>query len=187
MITPEQLVAHTKFDHSRYVAKISKILALKTGYSAEEACIIEQAALYHDVGKTDVPPHILNKPGKLTPKEFEVVKTHTENGYEKIMGVIDVLKIASEVAREHHERLDGSGYRKMIGSEISSYAKLIAVVDVFDALISKRPYKKGWDTSNVIKYLIEYNNHFDNQIVMCLVSILNEVLLVYKENDILGA
>jgi HD-GYP domain-containing protein (c-di-GMP phosphodiesterase class II) len=84
------------------------------------------------------------------------------------------------VAKEHHERLDGSGYHKLLGEHITPYSRLICIADVFDALISRRIYKEPWDVSNVIDYLKKNDNHFDSVIVDCLVSALNDVLVIYK-------
>lgn len=183
MITLEQLVSSTNYDHSQQVAKISRIIALKAGYSTDEAAAIEQAALFHDVGKTTITPDILNKPGSLTPEEFEIVKTHTEAGYEQIMEAIRILLIAAAVAKEHHERLDGSGYLRMPGSDINPYARLISIADVFDALVSRRSYKEPWDATRAIRYLTEHGNHFDHAIVDCLTGSIDEVLLAYKTNS----
>gem|GEM_PF-1199053 len=180
MTTLEQLIANTNYDHSRYVAKISRIIAMKAGYSIAEAEIIEQAGLLHDVGKSSISPHILNKPGILTAVEYETVKKHTESGYQQIMDVIKTLTIAASVVKEHHERLDGSGYMSLSNGNISPYSRLIAVADVFDALISKRVYKESWNINSVIQYLTAHDNYFDHIIVICLVSVINELISLYK-------
>jgi HD-GYP domain-containing protein (c-di-GMP phosphodiesterase class II) len=180
MTTLEELVANTNFNHSRHVAQISKIIAIKAGYSNDETTIIEQSGLLHDVGKIDLPFGILNKPGGLTVDEYNLVKKHTENGYRRIMEIIRLLTIAADVAREHHERLDGSGYLHLTGGNISRYAKLISVADVFDALISRRSYKEPWDVQSILQYLTNHENHFDHTIVGYLISAINEVLSTYK-------
>jgi HD-GYP domain-containing protein (c-di-GMP phosphodiesterase class II) len=180
MITIEQLLSNTNYSHSRNVAKISRIIAKEAGYSDDETAIIEQAALFHDVGKSDISPGVLNKPGRLTPGEYEIVKTHAEAGYKQIMEAVKTLTAAASVAREHHERLDGSGYIGIPGSHINPYARLIAVIDVFDALISRRSYKQSWDAGTALQYLAENENHFDSIIVGCLARVIDEVLLLYK-------
>ena len=182
MTTIENLLSNTNFKHSRHVSKISKLIAAKAGYSEDEVQIIEQAGLLHDVGKTAISSNILNKPDALTPEEYELIKKHTDIGYQKIMETIKILTVAASVAKEHHERLDGSGYHKLSGENINPYAKLIMVADVFDALVSRRSYKKAWDTENAIKYLTEHENHFDPDIVRCLISIIDELMLLYKTN-----
>ena len=179
MITIEKLVSNATFNHSRQVSQISKIIARKAGYPEEEIIIIGQAALLHDVGKSDIPLEILNKPGALTAEEYDLVKKHTENGYQQIMKTIKSLMIAAEVAKNHHERLDGSGYMNLSSDNINPYAKLISVADVFDALVSRRVYKESWDVETVVQYLTDHNHHFDNIIVGHLISAITEVLSTY--------
>jgi HD-GYP domain-containing protein (c-di-GMP phosphodiesterase class II) len=144
-----QLVENTEFEHSKNVARISELLALRAGYAESEAAVIAQAALCHDVGKTGIPAYILNKPSSLTREEFEIVKTHTDIGHEQIMTVAEVLSAAARTAREHHERPDGNGYLRLSEREIHPYAKLVAIADVFDALYSKRAYKEAWGLSDI--------------------------------------
>ena len=180
MTALEKLVKDANYKHCRQVANISKIIAARAGYSADEALIIEQAALLHDVGKNHVPHEILNKKGRLTPEEYEIIKTHTEAGYGQIMDTIESLKISAAVAKEHHERGDGSGYLKMTDSFINPYAKLISAADVFDALVSRRIYKNAWDIQSVIGYLKDSNNHFDQFLVRCLIDGLDDVLRLYE-------
>jgi len=98
MIIIEQLLSNTKYSHSCNVAKISKLVALNAGYPDDEASVIEQAALLHDIGKTAIPSDILNKPDVLTKEEFEIVKTHTEAGYGQIMEAVKILTISAAVA-----------------------------------------------------------------------------------------
>lgn len=176
----EQLMVDANFKHSRNVSSISKIIALAYGYNKKEAGEIEQAALFHDIGKTAIPPAILNKQGPLTPEEFTAVKNHTEAGHARLMEAVGLLMVAAAVAKEHHERLDGSGYLRMPGSDMNPYARLISIADVFDALLSRRAYKPSWGVTETIQYLNDHTDHFDNEIVRCLISELDSVLLVYK-------
>ena len=182
MTNIEKLIADSNFKHSKKVAQISRIVAANAGFSENEVSIIEQAALLHDVGKASIPPQILNKPDVLTPEEFEIVKTHAEAGHSQIMEAIKILNVSADVAKEHHEKLDGSGYHKISGNDINPYSRLISIVDVFDALVSKRVYKESWDVSSVIQYLTVNNNHFDRVIVNCLVSVIGQILVLYKPN-----
>ena len=174
MTNIEKLISDSNFEHSKNVAKISKIIASNSGFTEDEISIIEQAALLHDVGKSSVPPQILNKPDILTPEEFEIVKKHADAGYLQIMETIKILNVSASVAKEHHEKLDGSGYHKIHGTNISPYARLISIADVFDALLSKRVYKESWDVTSVIQYLTVNENHFDRIIVNSLVCILQK-------------
>ena len=184
MTSLEQLVSYTNYAHSRNVAKISRLLAIRYGYSQSEADAIEQAALFHDIGKNSVPPGILNKPGRLTPEEYEIVKTHTSAGHTQIMEAIRLLEIAAAVAKEHHERLDGSGYLLMPGSDINPYVRLISVADVFDALVSRRPYKEPQSISEALQYLGENSDSFDAGIVSCLACEVDILRPLYKNCDV---
>ena len=183
-MTPlEQLASSTNYSHSRNVAQISRIVAVRFGYNKTEADTIEQAALYHDVGKSVIPREILKKPGALTPEEFAIIKTHTEAGHSLIMDAVGLLQVSAAVAKEHHERLDGSGYLQIPGRELNPYTKLISVADVFDALISRRAYKQPWKITDVVKYLTDHAHYFDPEIVRCLVSEIDNVLLVYNKQS----
>ena len=178
------LVESTCFTHSRQVSKISELLAERAGYTSDEAAIIGQAALYHDIGKTEIPVHILNKPGALTSEEFEVVKTHTTLGFNKINETIDILSIAADICRDHHERPDGAGYGGVSEGDIHPYTKLITVADVFDALYSKRAYKEAWDIDRIRTFFREQAGaQFDAVIVTLLLSILDKILSLYQEEN----
>ena len=178
----DTLVENTCFAHSRQVSKISALLAECAGYSPDQAAIIEQAALYHDIGKSDIPEYILNKPGALTPEEFAVVKTHTALGYDKIRDTINILSAAADVCRDHHERPDGAGYRGM--TNIHPYTKLISVADVFDALYSKRAYKAGWSVAEIRDYFKACSGtQFDEGIVALLFSVIDRILLLYQPEN----
>ena len=177
----DTLIEGTCFDHSRQVARISTVLAQKAGYTPSETAAIEQAALYHDIGKTSIPDAILNKPGPLTPEEFAVVKTHTELGYQKIAEAVGILTVAGDVCRDHHERPDGAGYGGLCGSAIHPYAKLISVADVFDALYSKRAYKDAWDIARIRAFFqAQAGTQFDAEAVKLLFSALGLILPLYQ-------
>ncbi|MDL2288475.1 HD domain-containing protein [Oscillospiraceae bacterium OttesenSCG-928-F05] len=175
------LAEATQFSHSRFVSELSTILARRAGYSPEETMIIQQAALYHDIGKTFIPKEILNKPGPLTSEEFEIVKTHTAIGYEKIIEIIGVLCAAAVVAGTHHEKWDGSGYMGLEGPNIHPYARLISVADVFDALLAKRPYKEPWAIEDIAAYFdTQAGKQFDAGIVQLLLQSLEEIAGLYN-------
>lgn len=179
----QALITATQYEHSRQVARISGLLAEKAGYPPDEVSIITQAAALHDIGKAAVPKHILNKPGALTPEEYEIIKTHTQIGYDQITGAIRVLSAAAVVCKEHHERLDGSrGYIGLTGENIHPYARLIAVADVYDALVSRRVYKKPWDVRDICGYFREQaGKQFDGFIVGLLLGMIDDILLLYSE------
>lgn len=180
----ETLIDSTNFAHSRQVSKISALLAANAGYASEEVSVIEQAALYHDIGKAAVPVAILNKPGALTPDEFAIVKTHTEAGARQLQELADVLTIASQIAREHHERCDGSGYMNLRGSEMHPFSKLISVVDVFDALYSRRSYKEAWEIGKIRDLFEKQACQFDPDIVKLLFLNIEKILNLYHTENV---
>jgi putative nucleotidyltransferase with HDIG domain len=129
--------------HQRRVAALATAIARELGVSKQAVRGLEIAATIHDIGKINVPAEILAKPGKLTPVEFELIKTHAEAGYQILKGV-DFPWPVAEMIRQHHERLDGSGYpRGLKAAEILREAKILAVADVVEAMSSHRPYRQG--------------------------------------------
>lgn len=177
----QAFINKTDFAHSRKVSELSGLLAGYMGYSGSEAEIIEQAALFHDIGKCDIPPEILGKPGGLTSQEFEIVKTHTLLGGERIKEALQILFAAYLVANNHHEKLDGTGYNGLLSDKIHPYAKLVSVADVFDALASKRAYKDAWSIDDVFGYLKNQSGtQFDVEIVAILLAHKNEVAALYR-------
>ncbi len=133
-------------NHVSRVAEYSYVLALEYGLSEEEASLLRMASPMHDIGKIGIPDTILTKPGKLTPEEFEVIKTHTTIGYEILkQSKRDIMKMAARLALEHHERWDGSGYpHGKKRDEIHIMSRITCLADVYDALSHKRVYKEAW-------------------------------------------
>jgi HD-GYP domain-containing protein (c-di-GMP phosphodiesterase class II) len=121
------------------------------------------AGLMHDLGKAAMPAEVLNKPGKLTDAEFEIIKTHPEEGHRLLLTGSNVDPVVLDVCLHHHEKVDGSGYPKGLKSdEISLFAKMGAVCDVYDAITSNRPYKAGWDPAESLRKMAEWSKgHFD--------------------------
>jgi putative two-component system response regulator len=129
----------------------------------------------HDIGKISVSSTILNKPGPLDAEEWEVMKKHTDLGYKICMPLKTNLGMALEVIRYHHEKLDGSGYPEgLMGSEIPPVAQVMAVVDIYDALITDRPYRKGMDKEKVISILRDEGaqGKLDLQIIEYLIEMI---------------
>lgn len=129
------------------------------------------AGMLHDLGKAAMPQDVLNKPGKLTPEEFEVIKQHTVRGYEMLLEGANVSDGVKDVARHHHERVDGTGYPDgLAGDQISLLARMGAVCDVYDAVTSERPYKSGWDPSQALAQMATWKGHFDTMIFQSFVK-----------------
>ena len=155
-------------NHVKRVAKYSKLLALKYGLSEEESELLKMASPMHDIGKVGIKDEILNKPGKLTDKEFKIMKTHSTLGYNMLKNSDKpIIKAAAIVAREHHEKWDGTGYpRKLKGEEIHIFGRITAVADVFDALGSNRVYKKAWKDEDIFNFLKEQKGkHFEPKLI----------------------
>jgi HD-GYP domain-containing protein (c-di-GMP phosphodiesterase class II)/ribonuclease BN (tRNA processing enzyme) len=155
-------------NHVKRVAEYSRILALAYGMGAEEAELLKQASPMHDIGKIAIPDSVLNKPGRFNAEERRVMDTHAELGYNMIKGSKRaLLKAASHVAYEHHEKWNGKGYpRQLKGEEIHIYGRITAIADVFDALGSDRVYKKAWDDERIFKLFKEERaEHFDPVLV----------------------
>ncbi len=136
--------------HVKRVALYADIICRGLGISEEESWKISQASKMHDVGKIIVPLEILEKAGKLTPEEFEIVKKHTDYGKKMLENSPgELMQLGAVIAYEHHERWDGTGYHGLKGEEIHPAARCVALADVFDALVSKRPYKEAWSLEKV--------------------------------------
>ena len=165
-------------NHIRRVAHYSRLIALKYGATEEEADILKIASTLHDVGKISIPDSILLKPGKLTEEEFEIMKTHAVVGNEILCNSNKpILQIASEIALEHHERYDGTGYpRGISGDQIGIYSRIVSLTDVFDALATDRVYKKKWEFSKIVEYIKEQRGkQFDPKIVDIFLDNLDEI------------
>jgi len=150
--------------HVKRVGAYSHLLALKYGLSQETAELARLAAPMHDVGKIGIPDAILNKPGKLTPAEFEVIKTHTIIGHDILKGAKEtILKTAATIALQHHERWDGSGYPQQLReTQIDILARITKIADVFDALSFRRVYNEAWNIDLIVKLFQEgRGTHFD--------------------------
>jgi putative two-component system response regulator len=165
--------------HIKRIQAYSELIALKCGMSTENAEQLGLASSMHDLGKIGIPDHILLKSGKLTPEEFEAMKLHTVIGAKALAdGQSDLLRVAYRVALYHHERWDGQGYpHGLSGENIPLEARIVGLVDVFDALLSKRPYKDPFPLDKVIEIIqSERGKHFDPNIIDFFLSHLDEIL-----------
>ena len=149
--------------HSVAVCAMMIALARQLALSEADVQAAGVAGLLHDIGKALLPMDLLNKPGKLTPAEFLIVKTHPMLGFQLLSDSKSPDPMALEVCLQHHEKADGSGYPKGLkGTEISLYAKMGAVCDVYDAITSNRPYKAGWDPAESMRQMgLWAEGHFD--------------------------
>jgi len=162
--------------HIRRVGDLAWRVALQLGVSPRDAEMIRLAAPLHDLGKVAIPDEILLKPGRLTEAEFEIVKRHTEVGTRILSGSRSrLLQLAEEIAATHHERWDGAGYPGGLAhDEIPLSGRIIAVVDVFDALTSRRPYKTAWPEDRALAEIERLSGaHFDPEVVRAFRSALH--------------
>jgi putative nucleotidyltransferase with HDIG domain len=153
-------------NHTLRVMEMSLQLAERMGIKNEDLIHIKRGALLHDIGKMGVPDHILHKPGPLTDEEWVIMRRHPQFAYE-MLSPISYLHRALDIPGCHHEKWDGSGYpRGLKGEQIPLAARLFAIVDVWDALRSDRPYRKAWPDEKVMDYIKEESGkHFDPQVV----------------------
>lgn len=166
-------------NHVKRVAKYAKLLSLKYGMSNRSSDIIKISSVMHDIGKLAVPNYILNKPFKLTKEEFEIIKTHSEIGYNIFKNSSNILlRLGAIISLEHHERYDGTGYPYGIkGDEIHIAGRIIAIADVFDALCSKRSYKDAWNIDSILDYFREKKGtHFDPFLTDILIKNIDEII-----------
>jgi putative nucleotidyltransferase with HDIG domain len=158
--------------HSVAVCAMMVGLAKQLGLNEEQTRLAGMAGLMHDLGKALMPMEVLNKPGKLTEAEFNIIKTHPVEGHRMLLSGRDVDPIVLDVCLNHHEKTDGSGYPKgRKADEISLFAKMGAVCDVYDAITSNRPYKLGWDPAESLRKMAEWaNGHFDGKVFQAFVK-----------------
>ncbi|MFZ6658673.1 HD-GYP domain-containing protein [Undibacterium sp. TJN19] len=158
--------------HSVAVCALMVALAKQLGLSEAETREAGQAGLLHDIGKMMVSADILNKPGKLTDAEFVSVKEHPAAGYKMLKEASGVSAAALDVCLHHHEKMDGSGYpNRLKAEEISLFARMGAVCDVYDAITSNRPYKQGWCPAESLRKMAEWSKgHFDEKIFQAFVK-----------------
>lgn len=180
-------------EHITRIRNITKALLLKMiacneiNLTDREVELIGDAAVMHDVGKISIPDHILNKPGRLTKEEYELMKEHTIRGCE-LLDSIEHLKKSNlyeycyDICRHHHERWDGNGYPDQLkGNEISLWAQVVSIADVFDALVSKRVYKKAYDYETAMKMINSGEcGIFNPKLLECFNSISKKLYREYE-------
>jgi putative nucleotidyltransferase with HDIG domain len=151
--------------HSVTVCALMVSLGRELGMDEDQCREAGLAGMLHDLGKALMPQDVLNKPGKLTPEEFDIIKQHPVKGYELLMQARDIPQAVSDVCLHHHERYDGTGYPdKQAGEGITLLSRMGAICDVYDAVTSNRPYKAGWDPAYAITQMASWKGHFDTAI-----------------------
>lgn len=167
--------------HLVRMSNYCKIIARNYGFPESESELLKEASILHDIGKIGIPDNILQKPGILTEEEWTIIRNHTFMGA-NIIGEHNsqLMKIARAIALEHHERWDGMGYpRGLKGEDISIYARITAIADVFDALTVKRPYKEAWPVEKAVSFInSEAGKQFDPRVIHAFNSNLEELLRI---------
>lgn len=160
--------------HTQRVTKLTLIMAKKVGLSKEELVHVRRGALLHDIGKMGIPDSILHKPGPLTDEEWVIMRKHPQYAFE-MLSPISYLRPALDIPGCHHEKWDGSGYpRGLIGKQIPLEARIFALIDVYDALTSDRPYRKAWSKEKAISYMRDASgSHFDPNLVPLFFEIID--------------
>ena len=155
------------YSHSVNVCVLSVMLGLEKGLNRSDVKDLGEGAILHDIGKLFVPDEILNKSGPLTDEEFDLVKRHTSDGFEVLRRKRSISLFAAHVAYQHHERLDGSGYpRRLVGDEIHEFARVVAIVDSYDAMTSDRTYRCALAPHEAVSTLVrETDSKYDRDLV----------------------
>ncbi|MEW6668172.1 MAG: HD domain-containing phosphohydrolase [Thermodesulfobacteriota bacterium] len=160
--------------HQRRTAEIACAIATSMGLPEEQTKGIRMAGIIHDVGKIAVPSEILSKPSKLSDIEFALIKTHSQVGYDILKGINFPWPVA-EIAYQHHERMDGSGYpRGLKGEEILLEARIAAVADVVEAMASHRPYRPALGIDAALKEIDNKNSSFDREVAKAFKSVFSD-------------
>lgn len=162
--------------HTQRVTNMTEHLARSMGIEEDDLIDIRRGALLHDIGKMGVPDHILLKPGKLTDEEWQIMKTHPQKAYD-LLSPIAYLHKALDIPYCHHEKWDGSGYpRGLSGDRIPKAARIFAVIDVFDAVTSDRPYRNAWPKEKAIQYIRDLSGtHFEPQVVLSFLDVFSNL------------
>lgn len=152
------------------VSVLSNTIGRQMNLSSQDCAMLSVGGIFHDIGKINIPSAILNKPAALTQEERNVIEQHTNYGYQMLLANPDsVHKAIADVALNHHECWDGSGYQRKYKGHIPFMARIVAVADVYDALVSDRPYRKGWDAKKAISYMQDNAGKlFEEEIVAAL-------------------
>ena len=169
--------------HIKRVSEYTKVIAKNMGMSDEDVETIRLASMLHDIGNILIPSEILEKESSLNDEEFAIMKTHVIAGEQLLLNAEgNVMEMARQIALDHHEHWDGAGYMGKVGKEISLPARIVAVADTFDMLISARGYKSGWDTNKVYHGICDDSGKkFDPEVVKVFIICYKELLEIFKK------
>lgn len=163
------------FKHSVDVATMAMVVAKTSGMTDKQVYEIGVAGLLHDVGKSKIPTEVLNKPSKLTDAEFAIMKQHSLFGYRILEGKEDISDAVRLGVLQHHEKINGKGYPMGVSDEkITPYARILSVVDIYDALVTERPYKKGFPKRDAVEMIMAMTDELD---IGAMKSFLESVIL----------
>lgn len=168
-----RLKTEDDYTYMHSVAVCALMIALARQLDLDEKQVRQAgiAGLLHDIGKMAIPNHILNKPGALTDEEFMTVKSHPAAGHQMLLDGAGVDDVTLDVCLHHHEKIDGSGYpHRLAGDDISLFARMGAVCDVYDAITSDRPYKRGWCPAESMRKMAGWHGHFDQRVFQAFVK-----------------
>ena len=169
------------FKHSVDVAAISMMIGREYGMAKEEIHHLGITGLLHDVGKAKIPNEILNKPGKLTDEEFETIKNHSLYGYEILKEKNNFSALILDGVLHHHEKMNGLGYPdKLLGKDISLFSRILSVADIFDALVTKRPYKGPISGREAMEMILALGSELDNTVIQSFI----ESVILYPVDSI---
>lgn len=154
------------YSHSVNVGIYSAALGMALGLGRDALIDLGIGAMLHDIGKTQIPFEILDKPGKLTDEEYAIMKTHSQIGYEMLKEHPDIPLLSAHCALQHHERLDGSGYpRQLKEDQIHLYGQIVGIADVYDALTTNRVYRKAFLPHEALEMLFTTTGQFDSELI----------------------
>ena len=172
-------------EHINRIGLYAETIARRVGLPEDEIYILKHASAMHDIGKLGIPDRVLLKPGKLNEQERKIIETHPAIGAAILKNpTSDIMKMGRDISLYHHEKWDGTGYPKGLkGEEIPLFARIVSIVDVFDALMSKRCYKEAFD-ENKSKKIIEEGKgtFFEPKIVDAFEECFEELVKISKEN-----
>lgn len=163
------------FKHSVDVAAMAMVVARKHGFSEKQIYEVGVSGLLHDIGKSKIPIEVLNKPARLTDEEFSIMKQHALYGYRILQNKSDISDAVRLGVLQHHEKINGNGYPLGVPQEqISSYARILSIVDIYDALVTDRPYKKGFSKRDAVEMIMAMTDELDIEYMR---SFLDSVIL----------